>query len=62
MGKSRKEKDMIPMNRLYDRYNEYSKDYYYAQLESFKLGFSFICSSIDKHRRENCVLDISGRY
>lgn len=53
---------MIPMNRLYDRYNEYSKDYYYAQLESFKLGFSFICSSIDKHRRGNCVLDISGRY
>lgn len=51
----RKEKDMTTMNRLYCKYSESCHS---AHLESRELGFALLHSSIDKHKRGNCVSDI----
>jgi len=53
--RSRKEKDMTTMNRLYSLYSERSME---ARLEEKEMGFGFVYSSIDKQKRGNCVLDI----
>ena len=45
---------MTTMNRLYD-FN--SKSCLKAQLYERELGLDFMRSSIDKHKREHCVLD-----
>ena len=45
--RSRKEKDMTTMNRLYSLYSERSL---VAHLEEKKMGFGFIYSSIDKQK------------
>ena len=51
---SRKEKDMNTMNCLY---NIYSESFHSAQFDKHELGLDFIYSSLDKHKRGNCVLD-----
>ena len=51
---SGKEKDMTTMNRFSKLYSERSLS---ALLAERKLGFSVMHSSIDKQKRENCVLD-----
>ena len=50
---SRKEKDMNTMNRLYSFYKECCQP---AHLDEHELGLCFVHSSIDKHKRGNCVL------
>ena len=50
----RKEKDMTTMNRLYSLYSERSME---ARLEEKEMGFGFVYSSIDKQKREHCVLN-----
>jgi len=45
---------MTTMNRFSRLYSERSL---YAHLAERKLGFSVMRSSVDKHKRENCVLD-----
>lgn len=52
MGSRKDEKDMNTMNRLYYFYSESCK---MAHLYKNELGFGFMHSSIDKHKRENCV-------
>ena len=49
-----KEKDMTTMNRFNYLYSECSKC---AHLDERELGFGFMHSSIDKHKRGNCVID-----
>ena len=44
---------MNTMNRLYYFYSEECMP---AQLEKYELGLCFVHSSIDKHKREDCVL------
>ena len=51
---SRKEKDMTTMNRWYCLYSESCKS---THLDERELGFGFMHSSIDKHKRGNCVID-----
>ncbi len=51
--RSGKEKDMNTMNRLYYLYDESCPK---AQFEKRELGLCFVHSSIDKHKREDCVL------
>ena len=51
-------KDMTTMNRLYSYYKEVSMP---AQLVERELGLGIVYSSIDKHKRGNCVLDIRGQ-
>ena len=45
---------MTTMNRWYCLYSESCKP---AHLDERELGFSFMHSSIDKHKRGNCVID-----
>ena len=45
---------MTTMNRWYCHYSESYKS---AHLDERELGFDFIYSSIDKHKRGNCVFD-----
>lgn len=45
---------MTTMNRIYCLYSE---SYKLAHLDERELGFSFMHSSIDKHKRGNCVTD-----
>lgn len=52
---SRKEKDMTTMNRLYCIYSESCSS---AHLYEHEMSFGFMHPFIDKHKRENCVLDI----
>lgn len=47
---------MTAMNRLYDSYRQ---DCLSAHLDKYELGFDFAYSSIDKHKREHCVIDIT---
>ena len=47
-----KGKNMTTMNRWYCLYSESCKS---AHLDERELGFAFIHSSIDKHKRGNCV-------
>ena len=43
---------MTTMNRFYCSYSESCK---MARLDKLELGFGFVHSSIDKHKRGNCV-------
>ena len=43
---------MTTMNRIYCLYSESYKP---AHLDERELGFAFMHSSIDKHKRGNCV-------
>lgn len=52
---SRKEKDMTTMIRLYSIHSESCSS---AHLYEHEMSFSFMHPFIDKHKRENCVLDI----
>jgi len=45
---------MTTMNRLYSLYSERSVE---ARLEEKEMGFSFVYASIDKQKREHCVLN-----
>lgn len=45
---------MTTMNRFYCLYSESCKS---AHLDERELGFGFMHSSIDKHKRGNCVFD-----
>lgn len=45
---------MTTMNRWYCLYSESCKS---AHLDERELGFGFMNSSIDKHKRGNCVID-----
>ena len=54
MGSRKDEKDMNTMNRLFYFYSESCK---MAHLYKNELGFGFMHSSIDKHKRGNCVID-----
>ena len=47
-----RKKDMTTMNRIYCLYSESCK---YAHLDERELGFGFMHSSVDKHKRGNCV-------
>ena len=47
-------KDMTTMNRWYCLYSESDLSAHLAERE---LGFSLMHSSIDKHKRGNCVID-----
>lgn len=51
----RKEKDMIAMNRMsyLDKLSTPA-----AHLDEREMGVSFVYSSIDKHKRRNCVLEL----
>lgn len=51
---SRKEKDMTTMNRWYCLYSESNPS---AHLAKPELGLCVIHSSMDKHKRGNCVFD-----
>lgn len=53
-----KEKDMITMNRLYTGHIISIKS---VQLNESKLGFGFTYTSVDKHKRGYCILDIECR-
>ena len=50
--RSGKDKDMTTMNRLYWLYNVRCLA---AHLDEHELGLDFMHSSIDKHKRGNCV-------
>ena len=49
-----KDKDMRAMNKLYAIYNNIVKS---AHLDKAELGVCFVHSSLDKHRREDFVLE-----
>ena len=51
----RKEKDMIAMNRMsyLDKLSTPT-----AHLDEREMGVSFVYSSIDKHKRRNCVFEL----
>lgn len=44
---------MTTMNRLYAIYKDIRKS---AHLDKYELGMKFMYTSLDKHRRGNCVL------
>lgn len=44
---------MTAMNRLYRLHIEKQL---FAQADERGMGNSFMCSTLDKHKRENCVL------
>ena len=50
--RSGKDKDMTTMNRWYCPYSESCLS---AHLDERELGLDFMHSSIDKHKRRNCV-------
>jgi len=51
----RKEKDMIAMNRMsyLDKLSTSA-----AHLDEREMGVGFVYSSIDKHKRRNCVFEL----
>ena len=53
--RSGKDKDMTAMNRFSYLYKESCPA---AHLDEREMGVGFVYSSIDKHKRRNCVLEI----
>ena len=47
------------MNTMNCLYTIYSEICHTAQFDKHELGLAFVYSSLDKHKRGNCVLDIS---
>ena len=47
------------MNTMNCLYTIYSEICHTAQFDKHELGLAFVYSFLDKHKRGNCVLDIS---